>query len=338
MLLLMRRLSGLCLILLLAVGTVAAEESRKPSHPVLGTGRGLDHVGILVNNLAEAGAVFAKRLGFTIDAGGKLPFGTENATIDFADESFLELIAIADRATALQRKPGLVRFLDRGEGGAFAVLHVSSAQRAFEALTRNGHHLNAPRHVAMAYPGVVEAAPGWTSLFFETSPLAGDPLFFIEYDPWREFQERHPEFKPDIRHPNGALRLRAAWMAVTNSDAAGDGFRSMGFTVGGWRTLAFLKSGGHQVTAGAGDFLLVSPSLGRGPVAEFLARHEGGIVGVTIEVKSLRANEAWLRAHLGVPLRQVAGTRGRSILLEPALTHGLWIEFVEQSPKAGSGR
>ena len=330
MLLLMRRLPGLCLILLLAVGTVAAEESQKPSHPVLGTGRGLDHVGILVTNLAEAGAVFAKRLGFTIDAGGKLPFGTENATIDFADESFLELIAITDRATALQRKPGLVRFLDRGEGGAFAVLDVSSAQRAFETLTRRGQRLITPRHVAMTYPGVAEAAPGWTSLFFESPPFPADPLFFIEYDPWREFQERHPEFKPDTRHPNGALRLRAAWMAVTNIQKATDAWRSMEFKLGSRISLPFLKAQGRRVIAGAGDVLVVSPIRERGPVAAFLERHEGGIVGVTIEVQELRATEACLRANLGSSVHRMAGAFGPAILLEPSVTHGVWIEFVER--------
>jgi catechol 2,3-dioxygenase-like lactoylglutathione lyase family enzyme len=333
-----RRLLGWCLILPLSVGWMAAADARKVAHPVLGTGRGLDHVGILVTHLAEAGSVFSKRLGFTLDAGGKLPFGTENATIDFEDETFLELIAIHDRPTALERKPGLVRFLDRGEGGAFVVMDVSSARQAFETLTRRGQHLIAPRHVTMTYPGVAELAPGWTSLFFETPPFAADPLFFIEYDPWREFQARHPEFKPDTRHPNGAIRLRAAWMAVTNAADASDRFRSMGFSTGSARTPAFLESRGYQVAAGAGDLQLVSPSGGRGPVAEFLARHEGGIVGVTIEVKALKATEAWLRANLGAPLRRVAGSRGRSILLEPTLTHGLWIEFVELPVSEGSGR
>jgi catechol 2,3-dioxygenase-like lactoylglutathione lyase family enzyme len=324
------RLFVWCLILRLAAGWLVAGDLRKSPHPVLGTGRGLDHVGILVTNLDEAGALFSKRLGFTVDAGGKLPFGAENATIDFADESFLELIAITDRSVAQQRKPGLVRYLDQGEGGAFVVLDVSSARKSYDFLTSRGLRLMPPGHVSMTYPGVAEPAPGWTSLFFEVHPLRGDPLFFIEYDPWREFQERHPEFKPDTRHANGALRLRAAWMAVDRLEDAGKACRKMGFTVGRRRYLEFLGAHARRVTTGAGEVLLVSPVPGRDPYPDFLGRHEGGIVGVTIEVRDLRVAEAVIQVPPGFPLCRDHGIWGRSLLLEPAVTHGLWIEFVEQ--------
>ncbi len=314
--------------LLLAGTAIAKDGGRVSAHSILGTGRGLDHVGILVANLAEAGTLFSKRLGFTIDAGGKLPFGTENATIDFADETFLELIAISDRATALQRKPGLVRFLDRGEGAPFAVMEVASAQQSFEALTRRGHRLNPPNHVTMSYPGVAESAPGWTSLFFARPPLAGDPLFFIEYDPWREFQERHPEFKPDTRHSNGATKLRSAWLAVTNAEMAADTMRRMGFATRGRVLLPSLEARGCIVRAGKGDLVLLSSVHNRGPVATFLSRHEGGIVGVTIEVRDLRATREFLQLSLGAAPRRVRGPFGEAILLEPEATHGIWIEFV----------
>lgn len=308
---------------------VAKGEGRVSAHPILGTGRGLDHVGILVTNLAEAGTLFSKRLGFTIDAGGKLPFGTENATIDFSDETFLELIAISDRATALQRKPSLVRFLDRGEGAPFVVLEVDSAQQAFEALTRRGHRLMPPSHVTMSYPRVAESAPGWTSLFFARHPFAGDPLFLIEYDPWRAFQERHPEYKPDTRHTNGATRLRSAWLAVTNAEMAADTMRRMGFATRSRVLLPSLEARGCLVRAGKGDLVLLSSVHSRGPVASFLSRHEGGIVGVTIEVRDLRATDEFLRLSLGTAPRRVRGPFGEAILLEPKATHGIWIEFVE---------
>lgn len=327
------RLLAAWVTLLLAGTTIAKDEGRIPAHPILGTGRGLDHVGILVTNLAEAGTLFSKRLGFTIDAGGKLPFGTENATIDFADETFLELIAISDRTTALQRKPGLVRFLDRGEGAPFAVLEVASARQTFEALTRRGHRLIPPSHVTMSYPGVAESAPGWTSLFFARPPLAGDPMFLIEYDPWRAFQERHPEFKPVTQHPNGATRLCSAWLAVTNLDAAAETMRSIGFVPRHRSTLAALEATGRVVQVGKGDLLLLAPIHGSGPVASFLSRHEGGIVGVTVEVRDLRATREFLGTSLGTSPRRTAGFFGESILLEPERTCGLWIEFVGQQSR-----
>ena len=316
------------LTLLFAGTAIAKDEGQVSAHPILGTGRGLDHVGILVTNLAEAGTLFSKRLGFTIDTGGKLPFGTENATIDFADETFLEFIAISDRPTALQRKPSLVRFLDRGEGAPFAVLEASSAQRAFAALTRRGQRVLAPGHVALSYPGISEPAPGWTSLFFASPPMAGDPLFIIEYDPWREFQERHPEFKPDTRHPNGATKLRSAWLAVTNTEVAAGTMRRMGFATRGRVLLPSLEARGCIVRAVKGDLVLLSAVHSRGPVTSFLARHEGGIVGVTIEVSDLRATDEFLRLSLGTAPRRIPGAFGEAILLPPEVTHGVWIEFI----------
>ena len=59
--------------------------------------RPLDHVVIPVTDLATARARMA-RLGFTVAADARHPFGTENACVYFADRSYIEPLAIGSKA------------------------------------------------------------------------------------------------------------------------------------------------------------------------------------------------------------------------------------------------
>jgi hypothetical protein len=59
--------------------------------------RSLDHLVIGVPDLDAAGEAFAAR-GLTVGARNRHPWGTENRIIQFADRTFLELIAVADAA------------------------------------------------------------------------------------------------------------------------------------------------------------------------------------------------------------------------------------------------
>src|SRR2546427_13199435 len=54
--------------------------------------QGIDHLVIVVNDLAEATNDY-QRLGFTVVPGGRHPAGSHNALISFQDGSYLELIA-----------------------------------------------------------------------------------------------------------------------------------------------------------------------------------------------------------------------------------------------------
>ena len=54
--------------------------------------QGIDHLVIVVNDLAEATSDY-QRLGFTVVPGGRHPAGSHNALISFQDGSYLEIIA-----------------------------------------------------------------------------------------------------------------------------------------------------------------------------------------------------------------------------------------------------
>jgi catechol 2,3-dioxygenase-like lactoylglutathione lyase family enzyme len=76
---------------------------------------GIDHLVIVVTEL-EAAVASYRRLGFTVEPGGRHPIGTHNALIAFADGSYLELIAFFEPHAQhrwyqrLQQGGGLVDF------------------------------------------------------------------------------------------------------------------------------------------------------------------------------------------------------------------------------------
>src|SRR5215471_9784726 len=79
---------------------------------VFGKGRGLDHVGIVVHDLAAAEKLFHDTLGFTLGLRGWLPDGTMDTSIDLKSGQYLELITVTDRAKASVRQGDLVQFAD----------------------------------------------------------------------------------------------------------------------------------------------------------------------------------------------------------------------------------
>lgn len=96
-------------------------------------GRALDHLVIGVPDLAQAGDALAG-LGFTIGGVNRHPWGTENRIVQFADETFLELITVAEPGLipphmprhfsfgafvrdALKRAPGLSMLVLKGAEG-----------------------------------------------------------------------------------------------------------------------------------------------------------------------------------------------------------------------------
>lgn len=93
--------------------------------------RGLDHVVHAVRDLAAAAALY-ERLGFTVGARNRHPWGTENHIVQF-DGFFVEILAIADPAKlgddGFSRLFGTFNrdFLARGEGLSLVILESHGA-------------------------------------------------------------------------------------------------------------------------------------------------------------------------------------------------------------------
>jgi hypothetical protein len=105
--------------------------------------RGLDHIVHAVHDLDAAGEAYA-RLGFTVGARNRHPWGTHNAIVQFPGV-FIELLAIGEMERIPPARPrsisfgGFTRdFLARGEGLSMLVLEGKGAAADAEAFRAAG--------------------------------------------------------------------------------------------------------------------------------------------------------------------------------------------------------
>ncbi|HEV2957120.1 MAG TPA: VOC family protein, partial [Xanthobacteraceae bacterium] len=105
--------------------------------------RGLDHLVHVVRDLDAAG-VFYERLGFTVGARNRHPWGTHNRIVQLPG-FFVELLTVGDEQRIATPEPGTMSFgaftrdfLARGEGLAMLVLEGKDAEADAEAFRRAG--------------------------------------------------------------------------------------------------------------------------------------------------------------------------------------------------------
>lgn len=115
------------------------------SHPVF-TPRAIDHLVLPVVDL-ETSRDRLSRLGFTVAADASHPFGTENACVFFADDTYLEPLAVGSREDCLEaQRDGNVfvardqafRFR-RGEGLSAIVVKTANATADDARFRDEGH-------------------------------------------------------------------------------------------------------------------------------------------------------------------------------------------------------
>lgn len=184
--------------------------------------RRIDHLVVAVRDLDAAGDLY-RRLGFTVGARNRHPWGTENRIIQF-HSSFIELITVGTDASAIPpHQDGVFSFgafvrdaLARREGMAMLVLDSADAQqdaRAFAAagigafapffFERSGQRPDgSPVHVAF-------------TLAFAVDPLAPQAGFFV-------CQQHYPEnfWNPAFQHhPNGGEDIATVTLSAPDPQA-----------------------------------------------------------------------------------------------------------------------
>lgn len=125
------------------------------------------------------------------------------------------------------------------------------------------------------------------------------PVFLIQYpEPVRDQASV-------LDHPNTAIGLEGVWLPRRT-----------------FQTLAELPA----VFPTAPDSTI---ALAGGVISMSRYPSRANVAGVTIRVRSIAAAEQALRKGMGesFPIRRDA--RGRSVVVPPAVTHGIWIEFLE---------
>ena len=284
--------------------------------------RRLDHLVICVRDLAQA-ALDWQTLGFSLTPTGVHPFGTSNRLAMFAN-NFLELLAVTDDAAVPPAAPGRFSFaahnrdfLLTGEGMSMLAMHSTDAHA--DATRFKANHIGAYAPFDFGRDAVLPgggAARVEFSLAFATDPAMPGIAFFT-------CQQRHPPelfWKAEYqRHPNRALRVVEVVMSAPEPAA------HRAFLERITESTAELAPG--RLTVGArGDRITVLgpaemarrlPGLAVAPSPRFCAAR--------VAVTDLEATKRVLKTN-GVGFE----VSGAVLLVPPAVSHGLALEFVEQ--------
>ncbi|HTG08293.1 MAG TPA: VOC family protein [Bradyrhizobium sp.] len=284
--------------------------------------RRIDHLIICVRDLAQAALNF-RSLGFTPTPAGVHPFGTSNHLAMFGN-NFLELLAVTDAAAVPAAAPGRFsfaahhqNFLATAEGMSMLAWHSADAHADAARFAANGMGAYSPydfgRDAVLPAGGTARVE---FSLAFATDPTMPGIAFFT-------CQQRHPPemfWKPEYqRHPNGALRVVEVVMSAPEPAAHRDFLERI------TETTAELAPG--RLTVGrTGDRVTVLSPL------EIARRLPGLAVGgsphfcaARLAVADLNATKRALKSN-GVDFQVTEGV----LLIPPAASHGLALEFVGQ--------
>jgi hypothetical protein len=94
-------------------------------NPVLGTGKGVDHLGIAVKNMEQSQHDYQDILGFNARVGGQHSGGRINSIARFRDGTYLELIAVTQPHQNSGLPEKVASFAEKHEGGMYLGIDVS---------------------------------------------------------------------------------------------------------------------------------------------------------------------------------------------------------------------
>lgn len=288
---------------------------------VLGTGRGLDHVIVIVRDLEEAARVYTEVLGFTVVRVGSLPGGLQNRAVRFVS-NYVELMSV-DPSQA-PPDDDFVRLLNEREGGYALGLGVSSAQQTADALRARNFEVAGPAGSSLTPEGSKDVQKAlWQTVAITNPALPFEPIFFIQYAS-REARSRPSE------HQNTAVDVHSVWIAVKDLETATKGYGALGLPPGRKRRMPQLAAKGREISAGQGVILLVQATDAKGPLASYVAMQGEGVIGMSIEVRDLQIARSLLRSSTKQELTPYNGPYGKSIFIPPVFTHGVWIELFQK--------
>jgi hypothetical protein len=282
----------------------------------------IDHIVICVHDLARAERSL-QTLGFTLTPTGVHPFGTSNHLAMF-ENSFLELLAITDVVAIPAAAPGRFsfaahqqNFLAGAEGVSMLALHSADAHADAARFAANGIGAYAPFDFGRdaVLPGGATARVQF-SLAFATDPAMPGIAFFT-------CQQHHaPElfWKPDYqRHANGALRVIEVVMSALEPA------EHRVFLERLTESIAELAPG--RVTVGKTDdrITVLSPREIARRLPGLAANASPRFCAARLAVVDLDATKRELQRN-GVGFEVLDGV----LLIPPAASHGLALEFVEQ--------
>ena len=324
----------------LSIQLVSVTETQKPIHPLLGTGRGVDHVGIGVRDLEKAKRDYEQVLGFKCIERKPEPDGALTGLIFFENKCFLELLSVPRPLTTeisdFHRDVSV--FIEKHESAMYLGLETSSAKDATDFLKVHNFEAKLSEHRRVMKEGETKPSPVQVySVEFADKPSGNKQAFMlwiylVEYvDPGRPARLAARREKGMMAHPNTAVRLHSVWFAVRDLDAQLRNLCDAGFEPGETREAKFLGAEGREVKAGLGSVVLLRAVDENGPLSKFLSNHDDGeIIAISIEVADLNKARSWVEDHSERKLEPYDGFYGRSVMIPPDITHGVWMEMFQR--------
>jgi len=317
----------------LAAQTTQASASKTntvqtPAQPLLGQGWGVDHVGVVVRDLAQAQHDY-EGLGFKISKGGHFPGGLSNCIVRFQDDSYLELLSVS--GTKQGDASDIAEFAKKHEGAMFLGINVSSAKAAADYLKAHNFDVPDPEPGSiMSESETKPPPPQWYTVGTADKPAANKegftiPIFLIEYLSKDRMEKSRAEGWMD--HSNTAMSIHSVWFAVHDMEAQVRTLRDAGLEIGESREAKFLGARGREVKAGHGGLVLLESSDQKGLLTQYLTDHDEGIIALSIEVSDLDKARRLAESSMGSKLNTYNGFYGPSFMLPPKVTHGVWIEM-----------
>jgi hypothetical protein len=307
------------------LGFAGATFAAPASSPVLGGGRGLDHMGVAVRDLPGAVADF-RHLGFNVENGGRFPGGLSNAIAYFGDHAYLEILAV-DKNYG-KENADVANFAKKHEGAMFLGLNVSSAKETASYLHAHGFDAMGPEPGSIMSGNETKPPPPmWYDVYTPDKPAKGKqvftlPIFFIQYMPQRERYKAH--VRAASSQPSTVFAVRAVWFAVSDLGADLKSLDHGGFAPP-TGDVALLGLRGRSISAGHGSLNLLQSGGAIGPVGA----HEDGIVAISFAVKDLKTARSIAQSATKLALPIYPGTYGQSFLIPAAAAHGVAIEMVQ---------
>ncbi len=247
--------------------------------------RGIDHVVILVTDLAQAVRDY-EALGFRVAPGGAHSDGaTRNALIGFADGTYLELLAFVAEAPDHR----WWRHVAAGEGLIEFALLAGEIEAAVAGAAARGLHLDGPFSGGRERPDGVYIQ--WQSAFPVTPEL---PFLCGDVTP-RDLRAPHGEV---CHHPNGVTGIGRIVVAVPDIEASAALYAELlghGPMMEPGRRI--FKLGPHYVVLQAPD----ADQPDNAPIQARMAARGAGVASLVLR-----------RDHVG----------GEAQPLDPGLTHG----------------
>lgn len=301
-----------------------------PFPDVIGKAKGLDRVVSLVRDLDVARNKL-ERLGFSVTSGERFQDGAANEYVAFADTTSLEFSTVGNNGS-------LKHDLRQREGPHYAGIEVENVLHTGAFLRQHGFEHGKVEDAQLVLP---KPLPAYTGPFWFSMDIAGQSgvlgaLTFTEYArrERQRYEQLHPHFFQRLvtKHPNGALRLSAAWFAVHDLDATTAQLRKAGFPAR--RRMGYVPLGSafaQELACGNGALVLFGFNR-PGAIVDDLQRWGDHLLGYSVAVADLEKALAFLKKGGVEATPSYEGFSGTSALLAPQTTGGAWIELHASLP------